>query len=82
MYRVSPFVSRFVLALLGGAVMASFWVNLFPISHHDAIEFRLVDLALPPWITPLPLSLAPMSAVSGGLMALFVFLSARSCGRP
>lgn len=73
MYRVSPFVTRFARALLGGALLATLWVNLSPASYYDAIEFRLADLALPPWLSPLPLSLTPMSIVSEGLMALFFF---------
>jgi NhaA family Na+:H+ antiporter len=73
MYRVSPFVTRFARALLGGAVVATLWVNLDPASYYDAIEFRLVDLDLPDWLAPLPLSLTPMSVVSDGLMALFLF---------
>lgn len=73
MYRVSPFVTRFARALLGGAVLATVWVNLAPASYYDAVEFRLVDLPLPEWLAPLPVSLTPMSVVAEGLMALFVF---------
>ena len=73
MYRVSSFVPRFAKALLGGAVIATAWVNLFPASYYDSIEWRLLDLALPTWIAPLPLSLTPLNIVADGLMALFLF---------
>jgi NhaA family Na+:H+ antiporter len=73
MYRVSPFVTRFARALLAGALVATLWVNLAPASYYDAIEFRLLDLTLPDWLAPWPMSLTPMSVVSDGLMALFYF---------
>lgn len=73
MYRVSAFVTRFARALLGGAVLATVWVNLAPASYYDAIEWRLLDLALPAWIAPFPVSLTPLSLVAEGLMALFLF---------
>ena len=73
MYRVSSFVPRFAKALLGGAVIATAWVNLVPASYYDSIEWRLLDLALPTWIAPLPLSLTPLNIVADGLMALFLF---------
>lgn len=72
MYRVSSFVPRFARALLGGAVTATLWVNLAPASYYDSIEWRLLDLALPRWLAPLPISLTPSIAVDG-LMALFLF---------
>lgn len=77
MYRVSPFVTRFARALLGGAVLATLWVNLAPASYYDAIEFRLLDLALPAWIAPLGVSLTPMSLVADGLMALVFFFTGK-----
>jgi NhaA family Na+:H+ antiporter len=73
MYRVSSFVPRFAQALLGGSLVATAWVNLAPASYYDSIEWRLADLELPGWIAPLPISLTPMSLVSDGLMALFLF---------
>lgn len=73
MYRVSPFVTRFAGALLGGAALATLWVNLFPASYYDTIEWQLAELALPGWLAPMPLGLTPMSIVSDGLMALFFF---------
>ncbi|WP_162302454.1 Na+/H+ antiporter NhaA [Tabrizicola thermarum] len=74
MYRVSSFVPRLAQALLGGAVLATVWVNLAPASYYDSIEWRLLDLNLPDWLAPLPISLTPMSLVSDGLMALFLFV--------
>lgn len=71
MYRVSSFVPRFARALLGGAVVATLWVNLAPASYYDAIEWRLVDLPLPLWLAPTPISLTPLRLVAEGLMALF-----------
>jgi Na+:H+ antiporter, NhaA family len=73
MYRVSSFVPRFALALLGGAALATLWVNLHPASYYDSIEWRLLDLTLPGWIAPLPISLTPIALVSDVLMALFLF---------
>lgn len=73
MYRVSPFVTRFARALLGGAGLATLWVNLSPASYYDSIEWRLLDLDLPHWISPLPLSVTPLSIVADGFMALFLF---------
>jgi Na+:H+ antiporter, NhaA family len=73
MYRVSSFVPRFALALLGGAALATAWVNLAPASYYDSIEWRILDLDLPGWIATLPISLTPMTLVSDGLMALFLF---------
>ncbi len=74
MYRVSAFVPRLAQALLGGAVLATVWVNLAPASYYDSIEWRLLDLNLPDWLAPLPVSLTPMTLVSDGLMALFLFV--------
>lgn len=74
MYRVSSFVPRFARALLGGAALATLWVNLSPASYYDSIEWRLLDLDLPAWIAPLPLSLTPLTLISDGLMALFLFV--------
>lgn len=73
MYRVSSFIPRFAKALLGGALIATAWVNLAPASYYDSIEWRLLDLALPTWIAPLPFSVTPLNIVADGLMALFLF---------
>ena len=73
MYRVSPFVRHFARALVAGVVLATVWVNLAPNSYYDAIEFRLADLPLPGWMASQGLTVTPMSLVSEGLMALFLF---------
>lgn len=73
MYRVSPFVRHFANALLGGIALATIWVNISPSSYYDAIEFRLADLPLPDAYVAASASLTPMSLVSGGLMAFFMF---------
>lgn len=73
MYRVSAFVPRFALALLSGVILATAWVNLAPASYYDAVEWRLLDLDPPGWISPIPVSLTPLSLVAEGLMALFLF---------
>ena len=73
MYRVSSFVPRFAKALLGGAGLATVWVNLSPASYYDMVERRLFDLDLPHWLAPLPFSLTPLNIVADGLMALFLF---------
>ena len=73
MYRVSSFVPRFAQALLGGAALATLWVNLAPASYYDSIEWRLLDLALPVWIAPLPFSVTPLNVVADAAMSLFLF---------
>lgn len=73
MYRVSPFVRHFGRALLAGIAVATLWLTLAPASYYDAIEWRLMELPLPGWIAAFPLALTPMSIVSEGLMALFLF---------
>lgn len=77
MYRVSSFVPRFAKALLGGAALATVWVNLAPASYYDSIEWRLLDLDLPSWLARLPISLTPITLVSDLLMALFLFVTAK-----
>ena len=72
MYRVSDFLPRFALALLAGAGLATLWANMAPADYYDAIEFRLMDLALPNWLAPLPVSLTPLLIVTEALMALFI----------
>jgi NhaA family Na+:H+ antiporter len=73
MYRVSSFVPRFAKALIGGAVLATLWVNLAPASYYDSIEWRLLDLSLPGWLARLPFSLTPLNIVADGAMSLFLF---------
>jgi NhaA family Na+:H+ antiporter len=77
MYRVSPFVRRFAQALLSGMFLATLWVNLAPASYYDALEWRLLDLDLPRWLAPLPVSLTPMLIVSHLMMPLFVAFIAK-----
>ena len=73
MYRVSPFVRRFAWALLGGIALATVWVNLSPETYYDAIEWRLIDRALPEWVAGEAVVVTPMALVSDGLMSLFLF---------
>ncbi len=77
MYRVSPFVRHFAKALIGGAAVATLWLNLNPDSYYDALEFRLADLPLPDWTGVSPVILTPLNLVSDGLMALFLFFIAK-----
>lgn len=77
MYRVSPFVRHFALALLGGAALATLWVNLAPASYYDAIEWRFFDLALPGWLAPVPISITPVRLVTDLCMAFFLFFLAK-----
>ena len=73
MYRVSPFVRHFGLALLAGIGVATIWLTLSPSSYYDAIEWRWFEIPLPQWMAPLPLTLTTRAIVSEGLMALFLF---------
>jgi Na+:H+ antiporter, NhaA family len=72
MYRVSPFVRHFALALLGGIGAATLWLNVSPATYYDTMEMRLAEFPLPLWIVSEPLPLTPVSVVSQGLMALFL----------
>lgn len=73
MYRVSPFVRHFALALLAGIGLATLWVNLDPASYYDFIELRVGDLPLPGWMWPIPVSLTPFMIITDIAMALFFF---------
>ena len=73
MYRVSRFVRNFARALLGGAVVATVWVNISPNTYYDAVEFRLTDLSLPAWTKVSDVTVTPIAVVSDALMALFLF---------
>jgi NhaA family Na+:H+ antiporter len=73
MYRVSPFVRRFAWALLGGAGLATLWVNLSPASYYDAMEYRLLDALKPAWLAGETLVITPMTVTSELLMPLFLF---------
>ncbi len=73
MYRISPFVRHFALALLGGIGVATLWVNLSPATYYDFIEWRISDLPLPDWMWPIPVSITPFLVVTDILMSLFFF---------
>jgi len=80
MYRVSPFVRHFALALGLGILAATLWLNLDAASYYDFIEWRIADLHapgfLPAWLTQWTVqspALTPASLTSHGLMALFMF---------
>lgn len=73
MYRVSPFISTFAWAILGGLALGTVWVNLAPSSYYDVLEWRLVDLPLPGMIADRSISLTPQKVVGDGLMALYIF---------
>lgn len=77
MYRVSPFVRRFAWALMGGAGLATLWVNLSPSSYYDAMEYRLIDMAKPAWIAGDSLIITPITVVSELLMPLFLFFAGK-----
>lgn len=73
MYRVSSFVAVFAWALLGGMMIATGWVNLFPASYYDMVEWRIADLLLFEWVSKQQYSLTPLKIVGDGLMAFFMF---------
>lgn len=73
MYRISPFIRHFALALLCGVVLATAWVNIAPESYYDLVEFRLFDLPMPDWLVLNAPSVTPLSLVSDLLMPLFFF---------
>lgn len=73
MYRVSPFVRHFAISLVLGVLVATFWVNTGPDSYYDFIEWRLFDLTMPDWISPITASITPASLTSHVLMPFFMF---------
>ncbi len=73
MYRVSAFIRHFAWSLLIGAALATVWVNLSPASYYDAMEWRLLDLRLPHWISDSGLRLTLMQIAIDILMPLFFF---------
>ena len=73
MYRVSPFVRHFAWALLGGAGVATAWVNIDPASYYDTLEYRLIDVAKPAWIAGETLVITPITVVADLLMSFFLF---------
>ncbi|MCB5409341.1 Na+/H+ antiporter NhaA [Pseudogemmobacter faecipullorum] len=74
MYRISPHVRSFALALLAGVLLATLWVNADPASYYDFIEWRIADLVLPGWIWQGTVSLTAFMIVTDMLMALFFFV--------
>lgn len=72
MYRVSSFVRHFAFALISGVLLATLWVTVSPDSYYDVIEWRLFEASLPVWVSATPLIITPLTAVSEGLMALFL----------
>lgn len=73
MYRVSTFVRIFAWSLLGGIAIATLWVNLSPASYYDFLEWRLIDLPFPDWMSETQPSLTPLIIVGDGLIAFFMF---------
>ncbi|MFE3835770.1 Na+/H+ antiporter NhaA [Pseudogemmobacter sonorensis] len=73
MYRISPFLRRFALALLCGIGLATLWANLWPAGYYDFIEWRIADPNLPDWIWAGTVTLTPFMVVTDMLMALFFF---------
>ena len=74
MYRVSTFIRHFARALLGGAALATLWVNLSPGSYYDVMETRLFPWPFPGWMGPETARVTLMTLTSEALMALFVFV--------
>lgn len=73
MYRISPFVRHFGLALLLGIATATLWVNVSPASYYDFIEWHMAEIALPNWVWRGTVSLTPFMVVTDMAMALFFF---------
>ncbi len=73
MYRISPFVRHYGLALLLGIATATLWVNLSPSSYYDFLEWHAADLVLPNWIWRGTVTITPFMVVADILMALFFF---------
>lgn len=73
MYRVAPFISSFAWALLAGIAIATVWVNSFPSSYYDFVEWRLADVAIAGWMGTKAVLLTPLNVVGDGLMALYLW---------
>ena len=58
---------------MGGAGVATLWVNIDPASYYDAVEYRLIDVAKPAWIAGETLVITPITVVTDLLMAFFMF---------
>ena len=74
MYRVSTFIRHFARALLGGALIATIWVNLSPASYYDVMETRLFPLPLPGWMLAETTRATLITLTTEALMALFFFV--------
>lgn len=73
MYRVSPFMQRFAISLVAGAIFGTIWANVDGASYYDWVEWRLSDLT---WLSPLfpdPPSLTPLNLLAEVLIPLFMF---------
>ena len=73
MYRISPFVRHFALALLAGIGLATLWVNLSPATYYDFVEWHIAELSLPRLFWGGTITLTPFLVVIDILMALFFF---------
>lgn len=73
MYRVSPFITAFAWALLSGIAIATLWVNLAPASYYDLLEWRLIDISLPDWLSATSPIVTPLRVVGDAMMALYLF---------
>ncbi len=73
MYRISPFVRHFALALLGGIGIATLWVNLSPASYYDFVEWHIAEVSLPRLFWGGTITITPFLVVIDILMALFFF---------
>jgi Na+:H+ antiporter, NhaA family len=74
MYRISPFMQRFALALGAGVVLATIWVNLHPASYYDMVEWRILELQMLRPLFPTPPSLTPLNLIAEVLIPFFMFL--------
>lgn len=77
MYKISPLLARFAMALLLGGLIGTIWVNAAPGSYYDFDEWRLFGTNMPGWLAAQPMLLTPSIIVGEGLMALFIFLIAK-----
>lgn len=77
MYRVSPHIRHYALALVLGAGLATLWINLSPDSYYDVLEYRLWTPGLPAWSGLADPVLTLRRITSEGLMALFIAFVAK-----
>lgn len=71
MYRVSPWLFTFALALAAGLIGATLWVNLDPATYFDFAEYRFSDMPFP--FAPLGSSLTLQILIADFGMAFFLF---------